>query len=249
NRVLAHTRTYWLDTLLNNHKDVLEYYDNGLMKAETWHNWDQFDDHWFIGLKYQYLYDSLERLIEKNDYSNAVEYTDSIDWDKNIILTYDKNGRQNSCFFYIVSNNIIDTIPSYLREFEYDNNNNLSFVVHSRFENKVKVYKDRVALTYREITNVNNNNMFDGTKLFQNYPNPIENTANVDYTINGNVQAPVKLSLFNSLGQEVLILNNGNVNPGINTATINTAKLSSGNYYLVLKCGTETSTLPVAVIK
>jgi hypothetical protein len=80
-------------------------------------------------------------------------------------------------------------------------------------------------------------------------PNPIDDFANVSYIITGNMQMPVKLSLFNSLGQEVLILENGNVNPGINSALLNTSRLSSGNYYLVLKCGTETSTIPVSIIK
>ncbi|MFC2131981.1 T9SS type A sorting domain-containing protein, partial [Bacteroidota bacterium] len=97
-------------------------------------------------------------------------------------------------------------------------------------------YKDRVALTYREITNVNNN-MFDGTKLFQNYPNPF--TEFTKFTYNIYKPANVKIAIYNSLGQEIAVPVDGWQNPGEHEALFDGSGLNAGVYFYRISVGEE----------
>lgn len=78
-------------------------------------------------------------------------------------------------------------------------------------------------------------------------PNPISNNATVQYTVK-NTQA-VKLSVFNTLGQEVAVLVNGVVEAGANTVNMSSTGLPVGTYSIVLRSGNSVATLPVAIVK
>lgn len=69
--------------------------------------------------------------------------------------------------------------------------------------------------------------------LSQNYPNPFNPTTNISFTVPqaGNV----KLAVYNTLGQEVAVLINGVVNPGLHSVTFDATSLPSGTYFYKLQ--------------
>ncbi len=69
--------------------------------------------------------------------------------------------------------------------------------------------------------------------LSQNYPNPFNPTTTIDYSIqkDGNVS----LKVFNTLGQQVAELINGNMKAGQHQVTFDASRFASGIYYYRLE--------------
>ena len=84
----------------------------------------------------------------------------------------------------------------------------------------------------RNVTNVEEQNTVIGLNL---YPNPFNNTANIDYTL--LQPQKVEVGLYNLLGQKIVELKNENQGAGENKITIDGSalKLSKGLYLVVLK--------------
>jgi len=69
-------------------------------------------------------------------------------------------------------------------------------------------------------------------EVFQNYPNPFNPVTNIKFNI--PVDANVKISLINMLGEEI-VLANGDFSAGTNEIVFNGAGYSSGTYVYVVK--------------
>jgi hypothetical protein len=95
-------------------------------------------------------------------------------------------------------------------------------------------YYERVAIYAPPPTGINDggNAVADRFSLSQNYPNPF----NPSTTISFNVQkrAKVTLNIFNTLGQKVATLLNGEVNPGAHEVEFSGNDLTSGIYFYQL---------------
>ncbi|MEO0206339.1 MAG: T9SS type A sorting domain-containing protein [candidate division WOR-3 bacterium] len=78
-------------------------------------------------------------------------------------------------------------------------------------------------------------------------PNPIKDWANVRFILNeaGNVS----LKLYNSLGQFVKTIFQGNKQAGEHNISVNTSDLSPGTYFLVLRTKAEISNRKLSVIR
>ena len=84
-------------------------------------------------------------------------------------------------------------------------------------------------------------------KLEQNYPNPFNPTTSVRYTVaSGGL---VTLKVYNTLGQEVATLVNGNVAPGEHIATFDATRLSTGVYIYKLTSGNNVETRKMVLLK
>lgn len=89
-------------------------------------------------------------------------------------------------------------------------------------------------------------------ELYNNYPNPFNPTTAIKYSI--PEQANVRLTVYNSLGQEVAALINTTQNAGTYTFTWNGknnagVKVSSGVYLYHLKAGNFVSTKKMVMLK
>ena len=73
--------------------------------------------------------------------------------------------------------------------------------------------------------------------LGQNYPNPFNPTTNIVYSIANSEN--VKLTVYNSLGQQVAILVNENQAAGKYNVTFNATDMSSGVYFYELRAGNQ----------
>lgn len=76
------------------------------------------------------------------------------------------------------------------------------------------------------------------------YPNPAQSQVNID--LNMNQTEDVKVNIFNTLGQEVLVKQYGSMN-GVNTLTLDIENLTQGIYFVKVTVGTKVYTKPLQV--
>ena len=86
-----------------------------------------------------------------------------------------------------------------------------------------------------------------GFNLAQNYPNPFNPTTAIRYTIPES--GTVKLTVFNTLGEEVRTLVNNFKEAGTYTINFNASDLSSGIYYYRLQVNTFIETKKMVIMK
>jgi hypothetical protein len=76
---------------------------------------------------------------------------------------------------------------------------------------------------------------FSSYLLEQNYPNPFNPTTTIGYGL--KEKGNVKITVINSIGEEVALLVNEEKESGYHTVEFNAANLSSGVYFYQLKAG------------
>jgi hypothetical protein len=87
-----------------------------------------------------------------------------------------------------------------------------------------------------------------GFRLNQNYPNPFNPSTKINFDIPSNY-AIVKLSVFNSLGQEVAVLVDQKLGAGSYEYTFEGAALNSGVYFYKLQADNFSETKKMLLIK
>jgi hypothetical protein len=89
--------------------------------------------------------------------------------------------------------------------------------------------------------------VIDGYTLSQNYPNPFNPVTEIKYSVGkpGHTQ----LKIYNTLGQEVATLVNGNVSVGTYTVQFDASNLSSGVYVYTLVSGNKKLSKRMTVLK
>ena len=83
--------------------------------------------------------------------------------------------------------------------------------------------------------------------LAQNYPNPFNPTTTIGYSV--PARSHVALSVFNTLGQQVSILQNGEQGAGYHEVTFNAKDLPSGVYFYRLQAGSFVETKRLLLMK
>ncbi len=82
-----------------------------------------------------------------------------------------------------------------------------------------------------------NNNALTESYLYQNYPNPFDETTKIKYNVgrNNNLDFQhVKVMIYNIYGEEIAILVNQMQPPGEYEINYSSAKLTSGVYFYQL---------------
>ena len=92
-----------------------------------------------------------------------------------------------------------------------------------------------------------NSQTANGFALMQNYPNPFNPVTNIKYIL--PVSGNVTLSIFNTIGQEALILVNEFKEAGSYQVSFNAADFNSGVYFYKLKAGIFVETRKMILLK
>ena len=92
-----------------------------------------------------------------------------------------------------------------------------------------------------------NNGIPTTYSLNQNYPNPFNPSTTISFGI--PERANVNLTVFNQLGQEVAVLVNEEMNPGMHSVNFKAANLSSGIYFYKLSAGNFSSVKKLMLLK
>ncbi|MCX8010331.1 MAG: T9SS type A sorting domain-containing protein, partial [Ignavibacteria bacterium] len=96
-------------------------------------------------------------------------------------------------------------------------------------------------------TEVKETNIFSDFHLYQNYPNPFNSISNIKYKIAERCNA--RMSIYDILGREVLILFDEERTPGTYNLTFDASSLSSGLYFYKLQAGNFTDTKKLMLLK
>ena len=84
-------------------------------------------------------------------------------------------------------------------------------------------------------------------ELYPNYPNPFNSSTRIEYQL--PQAGHVKISVYNSLGQEVATLFNGNQSAGKFSLNFNAGNLPSGVYYYRLVSGSYSHTRKMILLR
>jgi hypothetical protein len=84
-------------------------------------------------------------------------------------------------------------------------------------------------------------------ELYQNYPNPFNPTTTIEYDL--PVNGPVRISMYNILGEEVRVLVDAVQEAGHQTIVLNGNDLASGVYFYHLHAGTFNETKKMMLMK
>ncbi|MCL6097622.1 MAG: T9SS type A sorting domain-containing protein [Bacteroidetes bacterium] len=138
------------------------------------------------------------------------------------IFASDNNGNS----WYEVGNNLPSTLASSLNDFIAATPTYL-FYYNS---NTTSVY--RYPIQTASAVEKNDAIIPQEFSLSQNYPNPFNPATKISFTLPSS--SNVSLKVFNTVGQEVSELVNGNLEPGNYSVDFNASKLSSGIYFYKL---------------
>jgi hypothetical protein len=87
----------------------------------------------------------------------------------------------------------------------------------------------------------------DRYALEQNYPNPFNPTTTIRYDL--PQVGVVRLEVYNSAGQRVAVLDEGERSAGVHTVTFDGARLASGAYFYRLQAGGFTETKKALLVR
>jgi photosystem II stability/assembly factor-like uncharacterized protein len=87
----------------------------------------------------------------------------------------------------------------------------------------------------------------EGFHLFQCYPNPFNPSTTIRYGLPS--RSHLTLTVFNTLGQQVSILQNGDQDAGYHEVKFNASNLPSGVYFYCLKAGNYTETKKLLLLR
>jgi hypothetical protein len=102
-------------------------------------------------------------------------------------------------------------------------------------------------VTTNVVTSVSTKETPSAFVLLQNYPNPFNPSTRIAYELAGNVH--VKLTVMNTLGQEVATLVNGNQEAGYYAVQFDASRLSSGVYLYRIQARDFVETRKLIVVR
>lgn len=99
----------------------------------------------------------------------------------------------------------------------------------------------------RQSTDIDDENLLNSFVLNQNYPNPFNPSTTISFTLPKEME--VKLTVFNTLGEEVAIPFTGLMSAGVHSLQFHANNLNSGIYFYQLTSGELSQTMKMILTK
>jgi len=112
----------------------------------------------------------------------------------------------------------------------YDN-----YAESGSIEYRLKQIDQSGNVSFSDIVNISVTNNPVSFKLEDNFPNPFNPSTTIRYSLPS--ASFVKLTVYNILGSEILVLENGQKQAGIYSISFNGNNLASGTYFFKLEAG------------
>lgn len=119
------------------------------------------------------------------------------------------------------------------KNMSYNANNNLSIIEIFYWIGLSWAPYFKYIYSYISLVEVNEEELLKDFVLYQNYPNPFNSTTKIIYII--EKYSNISLVLYNSLGEKVKVLDQGQKLPGKYEIVLDDISLSSGVYFYELK--------------
>jgi hypothetical protein len=159
-------------------------------------------------------------------------------------ISFNQQTSSDTSYIYLNGDGLIEVSISFKKYVGIDYQNifeissSTSTLIGSRINGK----------EWGQLTGVNiNRNIVSDYKLEQNYPNPFNPTTTIVYEI--PVYSHVKITIYNSLGEMIRVLQDKYVSPGIRKLNFNAGSLASGVYYYQLITEGKVLTKKLLLIK
>ncbi len=92
-----------------------------------------------------------------------------------------------------------------------------------------------------------NRNLYHEMELYQNTPNPVQNSTDISFTISNSQD--ITLAVYDELGQKVAEILNSHLEAGEHSYNFDAKNLNSGVYYYILNAGDKLLTKMMTVVK
>jgi hypothetical protein len=253
------------------YRRLFEYSAEGLMVESLESNWR--DNNWTDSLRTKYNYiDDLP--IEKTEYlftegiedlylKTVYEYSSLIPgllifeheyyWNANTweqILRTQYN--YNEIFLLsevVVEQRVSGDIFEFRTKISYQYNS--AFLetenLYQEYDGSAWVNRIRMLTMYTPSSNNDGDVMLNAFELYNNYPNPFNPVTTISYSLPSD--AKVKLRIFNSLGEEVKVLVDGEKSAGVHKINFTAPNLPSGIYFYRLESGNSVETKKMMLMK
>jgi serine protease AprX len=106
---------------------------------------------------------------------------------------------------------------------------------------------DTYAAIQSLVTSTDNNNVVEDYYILRNYPNPFNPSTTVQFAV--PKKSIIKLTLHNALGEEIRVLFDGEVNPGLQEFKLDAGNYASGVYFIRMIAEDKIHSLKVALMK
>jgi len=172
---------------------------------------------------------------------DGVEYLEpTILWDNVSSVVRDENGMGVAIATSTAQKGVMLEIPLKVTSAE-----NVDIIM-TAFSNNTEAQL-KVVVNSSMVNNETSTGLPQQYTLSQNYPNPFNPSTQIEYALPKATQ--VTLEVFNSVGQKVMELVNGQQSAGYHTATFDASGLSSGVYLYKLTTPSFTQTKKMLLIK
>ncbi len=110
--------------------------------------------------------------------------------------------------------------------YDMDSDGREDIIVSEMWYNFIQVWENNNSYI-QEDTGLNKQGLIN---LFPNYPNPFNSSTLISFYL--MIESQIELTLYNNIGQKVMILENGVKEPGLNSFALDARDLAAGVYFI-----------------
>lgn len=249
NQILTIRKNYSNGEWINNYKSESAYLGPNKLEISTDYNWNSSQSIWIpiyrtkniwandlIFETEYYYYDYQEQQLKLNNKNIYIynAYGNLIKEEKYAVNNSNNFTLYNFAIFNYENNLLISFVSKSIEDFRGDTTYSYYAIFIENNENTFHYSGCFGYFTYDNLNSTNDNFTTNKDyKLEQNYPNPFNPATTIKFY--SPIAANAKLTVYDAMGREVLVIMNDKIQSGWNVVKFNSDKLSSGIYLYKLE--------------